>query len=227
MDLLKATEPLAAHVSWAVWPEVDLSRPLDDLDLSTPDLKASQVHVNAVIVGLNRSKEIGDTFLKWGNFHTAAKHNDHVLAGAFVGTPFEGALMVDLVDAVEGNSTNVPVTETDVTKLGEFVRSLGSDDPVFVGLGSKVYAGLHQHRVSLSRIITQSPDNWADPTGGERIVPETRIVKLPHYSSQNHRSHYSHPATYRARAHAALDEAFTADGWGDWRQPGLPRSTRT
>lgn len=188
--------------SWAVWGAVapeepftsasDLGFPVDDPDLP------SALHGNVVMVALNPGNAAATWTPDdaWVNFHGGARHNDHLLAEAFRGTPAWGGYLADLHPTiVESNSTLVTpraeLVADAVRSLAEQILLLGNRDPQIVCIGRGSHTRLADH-LQLLRDALGNPD--------------LDLVCIPHYSGANNGVHGGDPARYRALVAAILDE---------------------
>jgi len=131
----KELSPLAKHGSWAVWDENDSSNP-SIVDESIDDLRT-----DVIIVGLNKSKALGNN---WQNYH-GGKH-DRKLMYAFNKSPYKGAYMTDLVsNTITKSAKSLFDQENEESLCQEMenfhdeMKLLGIDsNTLFILLGGKV-----------------------------------------------------------------------------------------
>lgn len=147
--------------SWAVWHppignnlascmEVD---GLFDLDANPNFL--DQINNNVIMVGYNFSIPLNNppTFHNFHTFNGAImKHmtlrNASKIRHAFIGTPYYGAYMTDIIkNYVESKSEKVKTTDidNDFRIFRKELEILQADKPIIIAFGSKVYNLLNKH----------------------------------------------------------------------------------
>lgn len=188
--LLKRMTANKYEDSWAVW-ETDSSGDLTG-GLAFPVVQAKVViHSRVIVVALNPGGSVDDSKRRgeWGNFHVAKKHNDHLLAHAFVGTPFWGAYLADLIpDLFESDSGKVKtVHESAVEALVQKTSRLGAN--TIICLGSRATEAVQRHLPFIEK-----------KTG---IAPHS-IYSIWHYSGSNAGKHKNDPQVYRNHVHERL-----------------------
>lgn len=183
-------EKMRAHRrtdSWAVW-ETDAQGALTGSMTFPREQARAAVHSDTILIALNPggTAEDGEAREDWGNFHAAEKkHNDHLLAGALLGTPLWGSYIADLLhDVYESDSTKVKtgaeVKRLAVEALVKKANLLGAER--IVCLGSQSSEAVRQHLSLLEE--------------GTGITP-AKVHDIWHYSGANAGKHKHDPAIYR------------------------------
>jgi hypothetical protein len=169
------------HGSWAVWakPGDSAKSNIGILTVLDPDRNPnllSMLRNDVVMLGLNLSRDHPPPL---GNFHDANPiSQDYKIRYAFVGTPYYGAYMTDLIKDVvmpkSGSLTrflgsNTLLINESVRRLLEEFDDLGCQSPMIIAFGGDV------HRVA------------------KKYVPAhrySRLVRVMHYSQYISREHY-------------------------------------
>ncbi|WP_030148898.1 hypothetical protein [Mycetocola saprophilus] len=199
MDLLKTMDPYSAVASWAIWETKPEGGVIDKLDFPVT-VSSHQLNPRVMIVALNpaRESEISPQDAasqnKWGNFHTARKHNDHFLARAFEGTPYWGAYMADLYPEIRESDSGKVRAADDVAKAGvrllvEQAKLLGGVE-VIICLGSKTYDTILKNLSELAELEGVTKDS---------------LRRVTHYSGAAAAKHKNNPEVYRTLVHTELD----------------------
>jgi hypothetical protein len=147
--------------SWAIWkaPYQDnlvSNMEVDGLfDLTKNPSIINQLKNNIIMVGYNFSIST-DNFPKFHNFHTynganinhTTLRNASKIRHAFIGTPYYGAHMTDIIkNYVEPHSEKVEFTDIN-DNLNIFRQEMGTlhaDKPTIIAFGSKVHKLLNKH----------------------------------------------------------------------------------
>lgn len=184
-DLIKNKH--GEYASWAVWGE-QTGGPksgMGDMDVldKNPMLLAT-LRNDIVMLGLNRSRSAPGTYF---NFHPQyPEAQDYKIRYAFIGTPYYGAYMTDLIkEFVELKASNLvrqldanpSLVSRNVNRLLGELDDLQSDAPTLIAFGGDVHK-LARKYVPRSRYL--------------------RLIRVPHYS------HYISKEEYRERVLAEL-----------------------
>lgn len=192
--LLERMKPNKREDSWAVW-ETDSSGWPTGVMTFPLDQARDTIHPRAILVALNPggTAEAAEDREDWGNFHApASKHNDRFLAHAFVGTPFWGSYIADLLpDVFESDSGKVKTTrevqKAAVEILVEKVNRLGASSVVCIG--SKA-----------AKAVQKFASLLEEGTG----ITEDSVYFIWHYARTNAGKHKHDPEVYRAHVHERL-----------------------
>ncbi|MEQ7869308.1 hypothetical protein V6R97_01560 [Chromohalobacter salexigens] len=182
-------ERFGHFASWAVWADegVKPKDNIDDLSVLNPDENPNLlqiVHANAILLGLNISREIERPL---GNFHDSRPMaTDFKIRHALKGTDYWGAYMTDVVkdfeEKVSGNMMsflrhNKDFKRESIQKLREEIKVLGFPHPVLVALGKDA-----------EKIVKRN------------LSQEFRVIGIPHYAN------FISKENYRERVSSRLPE---------------------
>lgn len=151
--------------SWAIWAD-EGNKPksnIDDLrifDLEYNSKMLEQLNPNVVMVGLNISRKILNTF---GNFHDSRPYSqDYKIRYAFRNTRFYGAYMTDIIkdfeQVISGNVITYLKKYRDFEKYNismfqKELMDLKSIDPLIIAFGNDSFNILDTHFRNRYRII--------------------------------------------------------------------------
>lgn len=167
--------------SWAVWAPATGGPKSNIGDLSIFDIAANPatlgvLNSGVVMVGLNISRSFRDPFR---NFHDPSpKANDFKLRFAFIGTPYYGAYMTDIIKNVEMvKSTDLrnylrarpSLIRSNVAMFREELRDLRCQRPTILAFGLAAYGHLAKNLL---------PDEYG------------ALIRLTHYSHQIGKERY-------------------------------------
>ncbi|WP_432415740.1 hypothetical protein ACRHM7_07350 [Chromohalobacter israelensis] len=182
-------ERFGHFASWAVWADegVKPKDNIDDLSVLNPGENPNLlqiVHANAILLGLNISREIERPF---GNFHDPRPMaTDFKIRYALKGTDYWGAYMTDVVkdfeEKVSGNVMsflrhNKDFERESIQKLREEIKALGFPHPILVAFGKDT-----------EKIVKRN------------LSQEFRIIGIPHYAN------FISKENYRERVSSRLPE---------------------
>jgi hypothetical protein len=195
-DLLATMRAYRKTASWAVWGAVRPTAPFardSQLGLPVADPELSRVlRSDVVLLGLNPGNaahdRARDAMGDYVNFHTGPKHNDHLIAEAFRGTPYWGSYMTDLYAQIESRSALVKDVPTDIDAVLTQIATLNNGEPVhIIAFGARTFEALGKHS---KRLVSAG------------LVCD--ISKIPHYSGSNNGQHKGSPGLYRELVREAL-----------------------
>lgn len=165
--------------SWAVWATVGLTPKSNVGDLSILDHKTNielleQVNPNVVMVGLNISRGVDNTF---ANFHDgSSRSQDYKIRYAFKGTPYYGAYMTDIIkylsckdsgEVMRHLKLNPSVERQNVSRFETELDDIGAENPQIIAFGNHAFSILDKY-----------------------LCDRFRIVKVTHYSHQISKENY-------------------------------------
>jgi len=162
MDLqlfLKIKKKYGENVSWAVWEDAGIlpKSNIGNIQIFNPESNPGLLNIlnnNVIMVGLNfaRPQRSDDSFI---NFHDDnGKSNDFKIRYAFRNTQFYGAYMTDVIKGlIEKSSTEVKkllkedpgFVKTNIEKLKEELKFIGSRKPIIIAFGGEVYTLLKKN----------------------------------------------------------------------------------
>jgi len=151
--------------SWAIWAD-EAGRPKSGMgDLSVFDfdrntINRGSIHARFVIVGLNISGKIRESF---ANFHEESGHfHDYKMRNAFRGTPLWGAYMTDILkDFPEVDSRKVRMAikhdprllKSHFDSFRREIEILGHENPVLISLGGEATRIVNEFAGNSYRVI--------------------------------------------------------------------------
>lgn len=182
------------YASWAVWVDA-ADKPKSNIgDMTVFDVERNPYLLNTlrpdvVMVGLNGSRSM-DFDVPFRNFHDRnPRAQDFKIRYAFVGTPFYGAYMTDIIKHIEMVDSNrllaLLKTAPDLVRRNceafrNEIRDLNVEKPTILAFGVAAYDIINQHF---------------------RADEYSRLVRVTHYSHQISKENY------RTEVFAQLDES--------------------
>lgn len=169
----------AYYSSWAIWSNED-EKPksnISDLKILDPDINKdllSQLNPNAVLVGLNISRDIKIPF---ANFHDKrSQATDYKIRFAFRGSPYWGGYMTDIIKDFEHKISgkvisylrkNKSFVEENIRTFRQELIDIGATNPTLIAFGNYTYDILLR--------------NFKD---------EFKLLKVPHYANYANKEKY-------------------------------------